>query len=222
MNGFYQKEGASLKNGFTPPKNQVVQPVDQRLYDGDEMFNQKNQNFLYKPNEELLVEIEKAQKMREYQRTKRNLEGGQFVEQQVEEISPSGRKRYIGHQSNNQELLSISPNRTSQMRDETLFQQSTGKRHQNPFADNEQAQKDMYAVNVVRNQSQNMLNFDPSSKNVSQAQARGEGGSQGENQVHEDYYQQSQNRMHGEPDIVDPMDQVCRQELPDRYEQGQP
>ena len=113
MNGFYQKEGASLKNGFTAPKNQLVQPVDQRLYDGGEMFNQKNQNFLYKPNEELLVEIEKAQKMREYQRTKRNLESGQYVEQQVEEISPSGRKRYIGNQTNNQEILSISPNRTS-------------------------------------------------------------------------------------------------------------
>ena len=79
------------------------------------------------------------------------METGQYVEQQVEEILPSGRKRYIGNQPNSQEMLSISPSRSSQMRDETLYQQSTAKRLQNPFADNEQTQKDMYGVQVARN-----------------------------------------------------------------------
>jgi len=93
MNGYYDKEAVSLKNGFKPEQNQFLQPVDARLYNPNENFNQDNSNKLYKPNQELLLEIEQAQKKREYQRNKRRQEDQQDLGQQVEEISPSGVKR---------------------------------------------------------------------------------------------------------------------------------
>ena len=42
--------------------------------------------------------------MREYQRNKRRNEDGQDVPQQVEEISPSGNKRQIGYNQQQQML----------------------------------------------------------------------------------------------------------------------
>lgn len=64
LNGYYDKNALSLKGGFQVPQNQFVNPVDQRLYNQKENFNQQNENKLYKPNEELLKEIEEAQKQR--------------------------------------------------------------------------------------------------------------------------------------------------------------
>ena len=71
LNGYYDKNPASLKNGFTPHSNQFLEPVDKRLMDPTQDFNQNNENNLYKPNEELLREITQTQKDREFQRTKR-------------------------------------------------------------------------------------------------------------------------------------------------------
>ena len=95
MNGYYDKQAASLKGGFKTHDNKFVQPVDKRLFNQKENFNQANQNNMYKPNEELLFEIQQTQKMSEFQRTKRQNNVGQGIEQQVEEISPSGYKRQI-------------------------------------------------------------------------------------------------------------------------------
>ena len=95
LNGYYDKEAVSLKNGFQTHNNKFVQPVDKRLFNQKENFNQANQNNMYKPNEELLFEIQQTQKMSEFQRTKRQANVGQGIEQQVEEISPSGYKRQI-------------------------------------------------------------------------------------------------------------------------------
>lgn len=39
MNGYYDKDATSIKNGFKPPTNQFLQPVDQRLYNDKETFN---------------------------------------------------------------------------------------------------------------------------------------------------------------------------------------
>ena len=33
LNGYYDEKPAELKNGFKPPKNQFLAPVDQRLVD---------------------------------------------------------------------------------------------------------------------------------------------------------------------------------------------
>ena len=66
MNGFYDKEPVSLKNAFTPPPNPYLQPIDNRIYNASETFNQNNQNKLYQPNINLLGEIENAQKLRQY------------------------------------------------------------------------------------------------------------------------------------------------------------
>lgn len=71
----------------------MVIPMDQRLYDQNENFNQKNSNKLYQPNVQLLQEIEHAQKVREYQRTQRENEESQPVSREVEEISPNGTRR---------------------------------------------------------------------------------------------------------------------------------
>jgi hypothetical protein len=57
LNGYYNKDPASLKNGFKPHNNQFIQPVDARLFNDKENFNQDNKNDIYKPNEELLFEI---------------------------------------------------------------------------------------------------------------------------------------------------------------------
>lgn len=96
LNGYYNKDAASLKNGFKPHDNKFVQPVDKRLFNEKENFNQDNVNNLYKPNEELLFEIQQTQKLSEFKRTNRQNMDRQEVEQQVEEISPSGYKRQIG------------------------------------------------------------------------------------------------------------------------------
>lgn len=71
MNGYYDKNSLSLKNNFNANTNKYLMPVDNRLHDKDQSFNQDNENKLYKPNEELLLEIERHQKMRELQRNKR-------------------------------------------------------------------------------------------------------------------------------------------------------
>lgn len=71
MNGFYDKNALSLKNNFNANTNKYLMPVDNRLHDQSQSFNQDNENKLYKPNEELLLEIERHQKMRELQRNKR-------------------------------------------------------------------------------------------------------------------------------------------------------
>ena len=71
LNGYYAKEPMSLKNQFKEHTNKFLNPVDTRMYNQKENFNQENQNKLYKPNQELLFEIERTQKMREFERNKR-------------------------------------------------------------------------------------------------------------------------------------------------------
>jgi hypothetical protein len=94
LNGYYSKEPVSLKNGFKADPTALVQPVDYRIYNEQENFNQKNLNNVYQPNFELLNEIQNAKQQREYQRTIRHEQ--QEIIRQVEEISPSGVKRQIG------------------------------------------------------------------------------------------------------------------------------
>jgi len=42
MNGYYDKDAASLKNGFKGDQNQFLQPVDKRIFNSKENFNQNN------------------------------------------------------------------------------------------------------------------------------------------------------------------------------------
>lgn len=60
LNGFYDKEAVSLNGGFKPSKNEFLQPVDNRIYNPTENFNQDHQNKLYRANTELLAEIERT------------------------------------------------------------------------------------------------------------------------------------------------------------------
>ena len=60
MNGFLDKNPASLKNGFQAPANKMVVPVDDRMFDKKYSFNAKNTNQVYQPNVQLLSEIEHA------------------------------------------------------------------------------------------------------------------------------------------------------------------
>lgn len=71
LNGYYDKEPMSLKGKFKEHTNKFLNPVDTRMYNQNENFNHENQNKLYKPNQELLFEIERTQKMREYERSRR-------------------------------------------------------------------------------------------------------------------------------------------------------
>lgn len=71
LNGYYDKEPATLKNGFKRHTNKDVQPVDERMLDDQNSFNFSHKNNVYQPNEALLSEISRAQKMREYERTRR-------------------------------------------------------------------------------------------------------------------------------------------------------
>jgi len=73
MNGYYDQEAVSLNNAFKPPKNDFLQPIDNRLYNPSENFNQGNQNKMYQANTELLAEIERTQKMRQFERSQRDL-----------------------------------------------------------------------------------------------------------------------------------------------------
>lgn len=42
LNGYYDKEAMSLKGGFKEHKNQFLNPVDTRMYNQKENFNQDN------------------------------------------------------------------------------------------------------------------------------------------------------------------------------------
>jgi len=72
LNGYFDKDPVSLKNGFKSNAHSVVPPVDARLYNQNENFNQQNQNTIYQPNQALLGEIAEAKSKREYQRTQRH------------------------------------------------------------------------------------------------------------------------------------------------------
>ena len=60
LNGFYEKDAVSLNGGFQSHKNNYLQPVDNRIYNPSENFNQDHQNKLYKANTALLAEIERT------------------------------------------------------------------------------------------------------------------------------------------------------------------
>jgi hypothetical protein len=60
VNGYYDKDPLTLKNSFKEHKNLLLAPLDKRIINPDEAFNHSIQNKLYKPNEELLLEIDKA------------------------------------------------------------------------------------------------------------------------------------------------------------------
>ena len=121
----------SLNGGFKAPKNDFLQPVDNRIYNPAETFNQDHQNKLYKANTELLAEIEKTQQMRQAERSRRTIDKMQDMAQQVEEISPSGVKRQIVSQAGS------SPQRVMDQNQVESMEQSTGKAA-NPFIDDQQ------------------------------------------------------------------------------------
>ena len=87
----------SLNGGFKAPQTKGLQPVDNRLYNNKEPFNQKLVNKVYQANSALLQEIEDSRRVREIERSRRQLqEENPAIEfQQVEEISPSGVKRQV-------------------------------------------------------------------------------------------------------------------------------
>ena len=60
LNGFYDKEAVALNGGFKPPKSTYLQPVDNRIYNPSENFNQDHKNKIYRANHELLQEIERS------------------------------------------------------------------------------------------------------------------------------------------------------------------
>ena len=74
MNGYYDKDSLSLKGAFKPHTNNHINAIDPRIVDSKENFNQDNKNKIYQPNIELLAEIERTQKLREYQRHQRKIE----------------------------------------------------------------------------------------------------------------------------------------------------
>ena len=73
MGKYYEKEPLVLQNAFKAKTNDVVQPVDERMFHDQAKvtFNEENKNNLYRPNEQLLLEIERTQKLREYERIER-------------------------------------------------------------------------------------------------------------------------------------------------------
>lgn len=121
LNGYYNKETMSLKNGFKEHTVKGIAPMDPRF--SNENFNFQNKNKLYQPNIQLLDEIGKTQQMRQLQRDQR-----ERMAQQVEEISPTGQRRTVVNSASRGEMTSE-------------------KRAMNPFADqqqNGQSQKDMF------------------------------------------------------------------------------
>lgn len=123
LNGYYNKETMSIKNGFQEHTVKGISPMDNRIINSKENFNFQNKNKLYQPNLKLLDEIGKTQQMRQLQRDKR-----EQLSQQVEEISPTGQKRTI--------VNSASREQTSE------------KKVMNPFDDrqNRESSKDMFAM----------------------------------------------------------------------------
>ena len=74
LNGYYEKDAVSLNGGFKPHMNNYLQPVDNRIYNPSENFNQDHQNKLYKANTALLAEIERTQQMRQMERSRRDID----------------------------------------------------------------------------------------------------------------------------------------------------
>jgi len=94
LNGFYDKEAVALNGGFKAPKSSYLQPVDDRIYNPSENFNQDHKNKIYRANHQLLQEIERSRQERQMERSRRQLDPMAEM-QQVEEISPSGVKRQV-------------------------------------------------------------------------------------------------------------------------------
>lgn len=61
LNGYYDKESLSLKNGFKEHTVKGINPMDNRFINAKESFNYQNKNKIYQPNENLLNEITKTQ-----------------------------------------------------------------------------------------------------------------------------------------------------------------
>ena len=60
INGYYNKESMSLKNGFKEHTVKGISPMDDRIINSKEKFNFSNKNKIYKPNDNLLDEISKT------------------------------------------------------------------------------------------------------------------------------------------------------------------
>ena len=89
LNGYYDREAISLSNAFKPPEGPI--PVDNRMMTHAKLgSNIQGKNQIYSPNSELLAEIARNKHAEANARAFRPP-----VQQQVEEISPSGVKREL-------------------------------------------------------------------------------------------------------------------------------
>ena len=77
QNGFYHREPLSLINPYKPYQNAYLLPLDERML-SDTCSSHNNvfhrENLLYKPNEEILRDIEKQRKEKEYDRLRKERE----------------------------------------------------------------------------------------------------------------------------------------------------
>ena len=65
LNGYYNKESMSIKNGFKEHTVKGINPMDNRIINSKENFIFQNKNKIYQPNLNLLDEIGKTQQMRQ-------------------------------------------------------------------------------------------------------------------------------------------------------------
>lgn len=89
LNGYYDREAITLQNAFVPPEGPIS--VDTRMMTGAKLgSNLQDRNQIYSPNAELLAEIARNKHASANAKVYRPP-----VQQQVEEISPSGVKREL-------------------------------------------------------------------------------------------------------------------------------
>ena len=104
LNGYYDLESYHLKNAFQPPEGPV--PIDNRLMNGAQLGERTHQpsELEYQANHELLAEIERNKKL-----FNQKVKVKAPVQQQIEEISPSGIKRQIGFQNHQESIQAQNP-----------------------------------------------------------------------------------------------------------------
>ena len=68
LNGYYDKEAMSIKNGFKEHTVKGIGPMDPRFLDQNENYNYMNKNKMYQPNSKLLEEIDKTSQLRRLER----------------------------------------------------------------------------------------------------------------------------------------------------------